>query len=133
MRLIPAMLVAAAFAIPAAARAQVPSPAPVRLQSGQWTGTVTTPNGEVSSVTYDVATVHDTTTMVISAQEHGTFKVADLKYDGTTLLFSFTPGPQVTCTLKKQDDGSLSGQCVDNDSGGVATMVMTPPKKPDSK
>lgn len=124
-----AALAASLLSLPAAAAAQQPTPAPkAHLQVGQWTGTVTTPDGNTTDVTYDVSESHDTTSLTLNAAEHGSFKVSDLKFDGMTLTFSFTPGPQVACTLKKQDNNSMTGQCIAED-GSAAQMVMNPPKK----
>lgn len=123
MRFSPMLAIAAvALIMPAAAAAQN-----AKLEVGKWTGTVTTPGGDVVNVVVDVTNTNDTTRLSLNAGEHGTFDARNFKFDGATLSFVFTPGPDVTCTLKKQDSGSYSGDCLD-DGGGVAPMVINPPK-----
>ncbi|HUP89630.1 MAG TPA: hypothetical protein VM100_09775 [Longimicrobiales bacterium] len=124
------ILAVLATAMPAPA--QTTAPAQVKLPVGQWTGTVTPPDGQTVSVTYDVTSKNDTTKLTINAGQHGSFEATGIKFDGTTISFSFSPGPQVNCTLKKQEDGSFSGQCLD-DGGTGAAMVMAPPKKAETK
>lgn len=122
----PLLVVACALVLPAAAHAQ-------KLQTGRWTGRVTTPNGEITDITADVTMANDTAKMTIDAGAHGSFQIADVKFDGTTITFSFQPGPIVDCTLKKQEDGSFSGQCIEEGGGGAADMVLNPPKASDKK
>ena len=113
---------AAILALPIAASAQT-------LKPGIWTGTVTPPSEGVVAVTFDVKVAGDTTSITLTAGEHGTFKLEDIKVTADKLTFKFTPGPVVSCTLAKRDDGSYAGEC--SDGAEAAQMTMIPPKTED--
>lgn len=99
------------------------------LQVGKWTGSVTPPDEPIATeVTYDVTLRGDTISITATAAEHGSFPLNDVKLTDGVLTFWFQPGPRVDCTLNRRDDGSFAGDCRDPD-GGVAGMVMVPPKK----
>lgn len=97
------------------------------LQDGTWTGTVTPPNGEVIEVTYEVHTMNDTLHIRIATPQFGSFDFKDIVVKDDALLFSWTPGNDfLTCDLKRRDDGSYEGECVD--AGGVpGVLLMRPP------
>ena len=99
-----------------------------KLQPGKWTGTVRTPSGEVSEVTYDVTLKGDTIGITVTAPAHGSFPFGDVKLNDKTLTFWFEPGPRVDCLLLRRDDGAFEGACNDP-GGGSASMLMLPPKK----
>lgn len=100
-----------------------------KLEAGKWSGTVTPPDEPIATqVTYDVTVRGDTIGITATAAEHGSFQFSDVRLSGDTLTFWFTPGPRVDCTLNRRDDGSFAGNCRD-ENGGIATMVMVPPKK----
>ena len=65
----------------------------------------------------------------MTAGDHGSFTFSDVKLADKTLTFYFTPGPRVDCKLARSEDGAFAGTCTDT-QGGVASMVMIPPKKP---
>lgn len=123
-----AAVAAVLLAFPVAASAQAPAAAP-KLATGQWTGTVSPPDGSVVAVTFDVATTNDTLHIMINAAEHGNFAAEDIKVDASSVSFAFTPGPHVVCVLNKKDDASYAGNCSD-DSGTAVPMTMVPPAKP---
>lgn len=119
-----AILLAAALPFLAAAAAQAQ-----KLEAGKWTGTITPPGEQQTvEVTYDVTLKGDSLGMTINAGEHGSFPASEMKLASGKLTFVFMPGPRVDCTLDRQNDGAYSGTCKDA-QGGVATMVMIPPKK----
>ncbi|HSL69768.1 MAG TPA: hypothetical protein VK864_05970, partial [Longimicrobiales bacterium] len=60
--------------------------------------------------------------------EHGTFTFNEVKLADNKLTFSFQPGVLVKCALTRRADGAFEGQCTDAE-GGVAQMLMVPPKK----
>jgi hypothetical protein len=97
------------------------------LKAGLWTGTVTPPEGGETVVTYDVTVHGDSLGIVIHAGEHGDFTVENGKHVDGTISFVFHPGPRVTCTLSRTEDGSFAGPCLEDD-GSQATVTMVPPK-----
>lgn len=100
-----------------------------KLEPGKWTGTVTPPGQQMAMpVTYDITTKGDTIGITVSAGEHGSFAFNEVKLNEKTLTFWFTPGPRVECTLTRGEDGAFAGPCRDSE-GGMASMVMVPPKK----
>jgi hypothetical protein len=89
---------------------------------------VTPPGQTELPVSFEVASQNDSVSITIHAGEHGTFKADGVKVEATRLVFSFTPGPTVTCVLTKKEDASYAGDCTEDD-GSAAQMVMIPPKK----
>lgn len=127
-----ALAIACAIALGAtSARAQQPATAAPKLEVGQWTGQVTSPNGQITDVTYDVTMKNDTLAITINAGQFGVFPAETIKLEADKLSFGFTPGPRVACVLTKNAEGAYAGTCTD-DGGGVAQMTMVPPKKPGS-
>ena len=118
---------AAAALLCVAAPASAQQSATAKLEAGAWTGTVTPPDGMTTAVIYDVAYAGDTLKITIRAGDHGTFETSDVKLETDKLSFSFRPGPLVKCTLSRKD-GGFAGTCLDEE-GGVANMVLAPPKK----
>jgi hypothetical protein len=116
------LALASLLALPVAASAQT-------LKPGIWTGTVAPPGEGVVAVTFDVKVAGDTTSITLTAGEHGTFKLEEVKVTADKITFKFTPGPVVSCTLAKKDDGSYAGDC--SDGGESAQMTMIPPKTED--
>lgn len=96
------------------------------LKSGTWTGTVVPPEGDTTSVTFDVTVNGDSLGIVIHAGEHGDFITQQGHYADGKISFIFTPGPQVTCVLSRNEEGAFSGGCVEED-GSVAQVTMVPP------
>jgi hypothetical protein len=115
------LALAALSAAPAVAAAQ-------KLEAGKWTGRVLPPDGASTDVTYDVTVKGDTIGITVSAGEHGTFTFNEVKLADNKLTFSFQPGPLVKCALARRPDGAFEGECTD-EGGGVAQMLMVPPKK----
>jgi hypothetical protein len=97
-----------------------------KLEPGKWTGTVSPPGEQTTSVTYDVMMKGDTIGITVNAGEHGSFSFSDVKLNDKTLTFWFAPGPRVDCTLTRREDGGFAGSCRDSE-GGTASMVMVPP------
>jgi len=115
------LALAALVGVPAAVAAQ-------SIEAGKWTGTVLPPDGQTTEVTYDVTVKGDTIGITVSAGEHGTFTFNEVKLADNKLTFSFQPGVLVKCALARRADGAFEGQCTDAE-GGVAQMLMVPPKK----
>jgi len=99
-----------------------------KLETGTWTGTATSPDGEVYEVTYDVRMSGDTTKISVNAGAEGTYAFSNLKILEDRITFYFTPGPTLNCTLMLQEDKSYRGDCVD-EGGGAGILHMVPPKK----
>ncbi|MGH7460331.1 MAG: hypothetical protein ACREMA_04795 [Longimicrobiales bacterium] len=100
-----------------------------KLEPGKWTGSVTSPGEQTAMpVTFDVTLKGDTIGITVSAGEHGSFTFSEVKLADNTLTFWFSPGPRVDCKLARREDGAFAGACTDT-QGGVATMVMVPPRK----
>ena len=111
---------AAILVVPVAASAQA-------LKPGKWTGVARTPDGVDVALTMDVKVAGDTTTVLLSAGEHGTFKLEEVKVVSEKLTFWFVPGPRVNCALARKPDGSFAGSCLD-EGGGEVPMTLTPPR-----
>jgi hypothetical protein len=88
-----------------------------------------TPPGEQDAmpVTFDVTVLGDSLGIVLHAGEPGDFTFENGKFADSTISFSFTPGPKVTCTLKQTQDGSFTGPCI-GDDGSEASMTMVRPR-----
>jgi hypothetical protein len=110
----------AVLALPFVASAQA-------LKPGKWTGTAKTPDGVEVALTFDVKVAGDTTTVMLNAGEHGTYKLEEVKVVSDKLTFWFVPGPRVNCALAKKPDGSFAGSCLD-EGGGDVPMTMIPPR-----
>jgi hypothetical protein len=102
------------------------------LKSGTWTGTVSPPDGGEEAVTFDVTVNGDSLDIVIHAGMHGDFTVQEGRYAEGKISFKFMPGPEVSCTLTRNEEGVFAGSCFeDNGSEGKMTeakMTMVPPK-----
>ena len=96
------------------------------LKPGTWTGSVTPPEGEPAMVTYDVAVNGDSLSITIHAGEHGDFTTTEARFAEGKLVFKFSPGPQVTCTLTPDEKGAFAGSCFEDD-GSEARITMVPP------
>jgi hypothetical protein len=99
------------------------------LTSGTWTGSTTQPGEAPLTLMFDVSSVGDSLSILIRTPDRGDYPVSEAKLTGETLTFKFLPALGAVCTLKKQIDGSYSGDCV-SEGGMSVTMVMTPPAKP---
>ncbi|MGE0353240.1 MAG: hypothetical protein AB7I33_09935 [Gemmatimonadales bacterium] len=97
------------------------------LKLGTWTGTVIPPDGDPVAVTFDVAMTGDTLKVTMHVPEAPSFEFSKIRFEEGKLLFSWMPGPEVRCTLVPADDGSYSGDCID-DTGESGTMSMVPPE-----
>lgn len=95
------------------------------LEQGTWTGTVTSPSDEIVDVTYEVSVENDTLAVTLKAPM-GDFPFSDIEVSDTDFKFSWSPGPLLTCLLKKQDNGRYTGECAD-DGGDTGFLVMIPP------
>lgn len=122
-----ALAVAAAALLTISTGAAAQQAVQAKLEVGQWTGQVTPPDGQTVGVLYDVAYAGDTLKITIKAAEHGTFVTTDVKLEADKLSFKFSPGVSVSCVLTRKET-SYSGTCTD-DSGGTATIDLSPPKK----
>jgi hypothetical protein len=98
------------------------------LKSGTWTGTVVPPEGDITSVTFEVTVNPGSLAIVIHAGEHGNFETKEARYADGKITFTFEPGPVVACTLTRDDAGVFKGSCLD-DEGGEAKLTMVPPKE----
>jgi hypothetical protein len=110
---------AAIIAMPASLAAQ-------KLTPGTWTGTISPPDNAAMDASFVVRMAGDTTKITLKADGRE-IEAADVKVEPTRLLFSFSPGQTIKCTLLLRDDKSYSGDCLD-DQGGKGVIVMKPPK-----
>ena len=102
---------------------------PVRgqqLEPGTWTGTMSPPDASGVPVNYTVAEVDGALSVMISVMGESS-RFSDVNLDGDELTFWWEPGPRVSCTLLRQDDGSFEGPCTDGTVGGDGKLVMRPP------
>ena len=116
-----AVALAAVLAVPAAGAAQ-------NLPAGKWTGTAQPPGQPEVAITFDVKVAGDTIAITLNAGEHGSFKLEEVKLVKDKLTFWFVPGPKVSCSLTRREDGAYAGVCAD-DQGEQVPMTMVPPKK----
>jgi uncharacterized protein (DUF2147 family) len=120
MRALYSLALAAALAIPASLEAQ-------KLTAGTWTGTISPPDNDALTATFDVRTAGDTTKITLKADGR-VVETTDVKVESDRLLFTFSPGGNpIRCTLMLRDDKSYSGDCIDP-QGGKGVIVMRPPK-----
>jgi hypothetical protein len=119
MRSLHRMLIAAALAMPASLAAQ-------KLTPGTWTGTISPPDQGALEATFDVRMAGDTTKITLKADGR-VVEATDVKVQTDRLLFTFSPGQPINCTLMLRDDKSYSGDCLDA-QGGKGVIVMRPPK-----
>jgi hypothetical protein len=134
MRYTPLVVAAlAALTFAGAASAQQTAAPAAKLEVGQWTGSVTPPDGGTAEVKYDVTYAGDTLKIKINAGDHGSFDTWAAKLEGNKLSFKFRPGPEITCVLERKEL-FFSGTCAEDDpTRGVATIDMSPPKKTETK
>ena len=119
MRALHSMLVAAALVLPASLAAQ-------KMAPGTWTGTIAPPNNTAQDATFDVRMSGDTTKITLKADGR-VIEAANVKVESKRLLFTFSAGTTISCTLLLKDDKSYSGDCLDSE-GGKGVIVMRPPK-----
>ena len=102
---------------------------PARLAPGNWSGTVTRPDGGTVRVKYWVADSAGATTIQFGMPSVGMyFPFTRVALDGPNLTFNFTPGDAgVKCTLLRALTGSYAGSCVDGNGEG-APITMVPPR-----
>lgn len=102
--------------------------AQTHIKTGTWTGTVVPPDGGEVALTYTVTDSASVIGIVLNAGEHGSFTTTEASYDGKVIKFTFSPGPEVHCSLTLNEQGEYAGDCLGND-GSVASMKMVPPKE----
>jgi hypothetical protein len=110
---------------------------------GSWGGTITPTGAETVDISYVIkqqgerqsgwAVFGNTGHILLpsAAAEGGERQVemTDIEWDGTTLEYSWTDlqGTRLRCSLAKQTDTLLSGDCLDPDGGTIAQMTLSPP------
>lgn len=101
------------------------------LQTGNWTGTVAAPDGVVIDAVFVVSNTDDRLGISIQIPEAGvTLPTIDPELEGSELTFRIAiDTDDISCTLRRDDEGAYGGDCVDQD-GGIGHMVMTPPAIP---
>jgi hypothetical protein len=108
---------ASALALCAAARAQLPT--------GEWTGTITPPEGAAEAVTFTVGEAGGE--LQISFDVGGvTFDFRDIQVTDDAINFTWNPGIDVHCQLDLQEDSSYAGPCTDT-NGDTGHIAMVPP------
>jgi hypothetical protein len=113
------LVVVVTLALPASLSAQ-------KLTAGTWTGTISPPNDPMMEASFVVRMSGDTTKITLKADGHE-IEASDVKVEPTRLLFTFSPGETIRCTLLLRDDKSYSGDCLDS-QGAKGVIVMKPPK-----
>ena len=113
-----AVLLGAAFAVCATVQS-------AELQMGQWTGTVTPPNGDSNPATFTVGEADGQLQISISLMGM-MLDFRDIELTDEGIGFTWSPGPDVRCQLALQEDRSYAGECTDQ-SGGTGYVTMVPP------
>jgi hypothetical protein len=107
-----------------------PTAAQDKIETGMWTGTVFTPDGEVIDLSYDVSYADDglAIELILPADlGMGNIMAGSPMHEGDAIVFTLDVGEQVSCSLMAQDDGQFEGECIDS-TGGAALMTMIPPE-----
>ena len=99
-----------------------------KLETGTWTGTISDPDGESFSISFEVQNTSDTlaVTMVGPGGERMAF--SNIRFDEGKLLFTWEPGVAINCALSPVERGGYSGPCTDEE-GKTGQITMTPPAK----
>ncbi|MEP7325776.1 MAG: hypothetical protein ABI836_07505 [Gemmatimonadota bacterium] len=99
------------------------------LTPGTWTGSATKDNGDISTLTFDVAVTGDSIAITINSPERdNSFAVLDVKLANNTLSFSLPFGPDSKCVLARQTDGAFFGSC-SGGAGAKSDIQMFPPAR----
>ena len=120
-----AVAAAVLFAFPVSAQ---------ELPAGMWTGSVTTPDGDVIEVEYDV--VHGEEGLAIAIipppglAPQDRFEFENVALEDGVLTFNWSPGVWLDCALDLQEDGSYEGECLDEE-GAPGILRMVPPGEGD--
>ena len=121
---VPTLLFAlASLPVPRVARAQA-------LVTGKWSGSMTGPSGNVTTVNYNVARTGDSLTITLFDPAVGnSIPFVDLRQAGDSLLFTLAAGrngARLTCKVARQPEGAYEGPCSDAE-GHQGRMRMIPP------
>ena len=106
--------------IPASLQAQA-------LQEGTWPGTIVRDNGPPEDASFEVKIEAQKLTITYNSPV-GAIPLEDIRLEGDTLSYVYTIGGglNISCTLKQQEDGSYTGQCM-NSEGLGGRHTMNPP------
>ena len=96
------------------------------LPTGQWTGTVTPPNGDSTPATITVGEADGQLRISISLMGL-MLDFRDIELTDEGISFTWSPGPDVRCELALQEDRSYAGECTDPE-GGTGYVTMAPPE-----
>jgi hypothetical protein len=116
-----AALTAAAIVLAASAAVRA-----AELEPGQWTGTITPPQGSAAPAEFTVSETGDQVEISVSVMGM-VLPFRDIEIGDDSLVFTWTPGPDVRCELDLQDDKSYTGACTDTE-GGIGHITMMPPE-----
>lgn len=121
---VPTLLFAlASLPVPGVARAQA-------LVTGKWSGSMTGPSGNVTTVNYNVARTGDSLSIALFDPAVGnSIPFVDLRQVGDSLLFTLAAGrngARLTCRVGRQPEGAYEGPCSDAE-GHQGRMRMIPP------
>lgn len=100
------------------------------IPTGTWTGSVTEPGGGIAEVTYSVTEQDGALEILLHPPEEanmGPIPLEDLRLEGGSLFFTWSPRTTLVCELERMDDGSFDGVCEDPE-GDVGFMEMIPPE-----
>jgi hypothetical protein len=97
------------------------------LKTGTWTGKGIAPEGEEFAITLDVQMKGDTLVIAMHAPDGAILPLTNIRFEDSKLLFTFTPGVVVNCTLSPVEGGGYSGPCTDEE-GGTGEITMMPPE-----
>ena len=96
------------------------------LQPGEWTGTITPPEGVSAPATFTVGEAEGMILISVLVVNMS-FDFRDIEVTDDAVRFTWTPGIDVHCDLGLQEDDSYSGECID-EAGDTGYITMVPPE-----
>lgn len=95
------------------------------LEEGHWSALMLTPGGELAEATYEIERVGESVRATMKWLA-GEAAVTDIRLENDLLSYSWNPGFQMDCRLKRHPNRQFKGACRDN-RGYIGPAVLSPP------